>query len=276
MKLIAVVISIALTVPAVWGQKYPKRPAAGSVGPVKLTLKAKSLTAHRRTKSPRAAAPTPAPLVVQVFTDPASGSLTAYAVATSTIPSGTNITGTMTLLDDNSAINFQQVPLQNDLNPGDYLQLPVITNFGDLWNPGAFDYTVQVIPARGAATQADGVFLVGETLAFADLPNFQPLVSSATASINSSKDVILTLPGYYSGDPVQVVLADLSAFYIVPASAITVSPTQVTVDLSQVIGFDLTSLDNLLVTVDEDGYDDTIAFRYVPFQPGSYNPAPTQ
>ena len=276
MKLTALVISIALTIPAVWGQKYPKRSAGlGSGNRPAVTLKARSLTAHPRVVTSKAA-PAPAPVIVQVFVDPSTGALTAYGLVIATIPAGSQITGAMTLLDDNSAIDFQQVPLQNDLNPGDFIQLPVISNFGDLWNPGAFDYTVQVIPGRGAALQSDGVFLVGETLAYADLVNFEPIIASATQSINSNKDVILALKGYYSGDPVQVVLSDLFANYVVPASAITVSATEVDVDMSQVAGFDLTSLDGLLVSVNEDNVSDTVAFRFLPPAPGTFNPAPSQ
>jgi len=277
MKLAVIAISIVMTIPGAWAQRYPKRPAnLGPDGSASSTLKIRSLRAHARAVRPEAA-PTPAPIVVQVFLDPSSGTLAAYAVVTATIPASSQITGGMTLLDDGSSIDFQQVPLQSALNPGDFFRLPAISDFGDLWTPGAFDYTVQVIPVRGASTQADGIFLVGETFANSDLtnPQNQPIIASASQAIASNKDVILKFPGFYTGDPVQVVLSDLFANYVAPASAITVSATEVDVDLSQIPaaqGFDMTSLDGLLVTISEDNVGDTIAFRYVPPAPGTFTP----
>lgn len=274
MKLAVVAISVVLTIPAVWAQKYPKKAANLSPdGPATLSLKVRSLKAHPRAATPQAAA-APAPVAVQVFISPSSGVLSAYAIVTAPIPAGSQITGAMTLLDDGSSIDFQQVPLQSALNVGDFISLPAITNFGDVWFPGAFDYTVQVVPARGASLQADGAFLVGETLANADLASNEPIIASATQSIASNKDVMLALPGLYNGDPVQVVLSDLFANYVPPSSAVKVSGSEVDVDMSQLTGFDLTSLDPLLVTVCEDNVCDTIAFRYLPPANGTFNPAP--
>jgi hypothetical protein len=210
--------------------------------------------------------------VVQLFLNPASGVLdSAYFIATAAIPAGTEISGGITLLDDGSSIDFQPYTLSQAMQAGDYIALPTFLNFGDVYfQAGAsFDYTVLVGP-----TEADGTILLGETLAYSDLTSYEPIISTAATSIAGNKDVILNIPGYYTGDSVQVVLSDLFANYVPPAGAVTVSASQISIDMSQLQGFDLTSLDNLLVSISEDGYSDTIAFRYLPLAPGTFNQAP--
>jgi hypothetical protein len=278
MKLSVIAICIALTVPAVWAQKHLKRTTnAGPGAPAHISLKFRSLKAQPLSLTPKQSSPAPAPGVVQLFLNPASGILdAAYFIATADIPAGYQISGSMTLLDDQSYMDFQPFTLQSDLQVGDSIQLPTFSNFGDVYfQAGAsFDYTVLVTPTRGATTEADGTFLLGETLSNSDLTSFEPIINYATQSIAGNNDVILRIPGYYTGDPVLVVLSDLFANYVPPASAVTVSATEVDVDMSQLQGFDLTSLDGLLVSLSEDGFSDTVAFRYLPPTPGTFNLAP--
>jgi hypothetical protein len=277
MRLSLIAICITLTLPAVWAQKYPRRTASTGPGaPAHFSLKFRSLKVHPLSSTPKATNGI-ASGVVQVFLNPVSGALdAAYFIATADIPSGTQIGGSITLLDDQSAIDFQPFTLQQDLQAGSYVTLPTISNFGDVFfQAGAsFDYTVVLTPTRGASTQADGTFLLGETLANSDLPNFEPAIGSAIQSLSSSGDVILRLTGYYTGNPVQVVLSDLFSNYVVASGAITVSGSEVDIDMSQIQGFDLTSLDSLLVSVNDSGFTDSVAFRYLPPAPGTYNPAP--
>ena len=276
MKLTILTLSLTVTfcVPAVWGQKYTKQ-GVNPAGP-SLDFRTRHIQQHSMTK--RASAPPPAPGVVQVHLEPSTGSLVAFFIPTSTIPSGSMIQGSITLLDDNSAINFTGFQLSQAYQPGQAIFLPAFSNFGDVYfNQGAsFDYTVQVVPPSGATTQADGFVLVGESYQFTDLPMVEPIITSISQSINGSKDVILAIKGLYTGDPALVVLSDLFANYVVPASAITVSATEIDVDMSKIVGFNLSFLDEVLVTVSEDGLGDTTVFRYVPPQNGTYNPAPTQ
>jgi hypothetical protein len=220
----------------------------------------------------------PAPGVVQLHMDPSTGSLTAFFIATSTIPSGTTITGSITLMDDNSSINFTGYTLQQNYSPGQAVYLPTFNYFGDVYfsQGAAFDYTVQVVPARGTTTQADGFALVGEGYQYSDLSTVAPIISGVSQSINGAKDVILAVKGVFTGDPALVVLSDLFANYVVPASAITVSTSEIDIDMSKIVGFDLTFTDEFLLTVSELGAADTVAYRYVPAAPGTYNLAPSQ
>jgi hypothetical protein len=85
----------------------------------------------------------------------------------------------------------------------------------------------------------------------------------------------LVLNGYFTPDPALVVLTDQYSIYVVPPAAVTIaSSNEIDVDLSQVPGIDLTSSDTLFVTVSQDGYSDTVEYRYLPGTPGTFNPAP--
>jgi hypothetical protein len=51
---------------------------------------------------------------------------------------------------------------------------------------------------------------------------------------------------------------------IVPAGAIRVSPSEITVNLSRVPGLDLTSMWDALLTVAQAGWSDTAIYRHIP------------
>ncbi len=276
MKLRTVLIAMAMTIPAVWGQSFPKHPAGVP------SLHIRSMKSHARLAKPKAA-PAAAPVVVVATVDPASGTIAAYAVVTATIPSGTGITGGITL-DDGSTIDFDQVAFSSDLNPGDTITLPSITNYFNVWGQDTLDYTVQIIPGRGATLQADGIASIGQVSQYSDLTGLTPLISSVAESINSGKDVILAIKGQFSGDPVSVLIGDLFSNNLAPSSAVTVSATEIDVDLSKLAGFDcdpntggscLAFVDDLVVTVNQDNISDTVRYRHLPAAPGSYNPAPS-
>jgi hypothetical protein len=267
------ILLFALTGTATWAQKYPKRPANGAAPPVSLHIR--SLKSQPRVLTSKAAPP-PAPGAAVCHLD-ANGSLSGFFVATSTIPSGSAITGFITLQDDGSSINFTGETLSQDLTPGSAVLLPTIPGFGDLWTSSgaSFDIAVQVQPARGTTTQVDCEVLLGEVFANSDLTNNEPLISAVAQRIAGNSDLNLVLNGYFTGDPALVVLTDMYNIFVVPAGAINlVSGNEIDVDLSQVKGLDLGSSDTLFVTVSEDGFSDTVEYRYLPGAPGSFNPAP--
>jgi hypothetical protein len=274
-----VALLIALTGPAIWAQKYPKRPvngaaASGSAQP-QVSLHIRSLKSHAHDLTP-AQAFAPAPGVAQCHVD-ANGYLSGAFINTSTIPSGSVITGSITLEDDGSSIDFTGETLSQSLQPGSFVLLPTISSFGDLWysSGAAFDIAVQVQPLVGATTEVDCQVLVGEVFSNSDLASNAPLISGLSQRVAGNNDLILVLSGYFTADPAQVVLTDLYASYVPPPSAITVvSGGEVDVDLSQIQGLDLTSSDVLFVTVGEDGFSDTVEYRYLPGTSGTFNLAP--
>src|SRR6202035_2495305 len=121
---------------------------------------------------------------------------------TAAIASGSTITGSITLLDDNSSIDFTGETLSQTLPAGSVVVLPTITNFGDLWssNGSAFDIAVQVQPSRGTTTEVDCSVLAGGLFANSDLTGNEPLIGSLFQSIAGNGDLKLILNGYFTGD----------------------------------------------------------------------------
>jgi hypothetical protein len=279
MKLTVLVLSIALTTPAIWAQKYPKRAATitapdGSVRrPVSLHIH--SLKGRQAVVKPDQSSLPAAAGVAQCHLD-ATGAFSGIFVNTAAIASGSTITGSITLQDDNSSIDFTGETLSQALPAGSVVVLPTITNFGDLWTASGstFEIAVQVQPPRGTTTEVDCQVLVGEVFANSDLTGNEPLIGSLSQSIAGNRDLRLILNGYFTGDAPLVVLSDLYSVYVAPGSAISlVSTGEVDVDLSRIQGLDLTSSDTLFVTVSQAGFSDTVEYRYLPGAPG-FNLAP--
>ncbi len=279
MKRLLFAVLIALIIPSAWGQ-IPRRSDNGLYGASNTNqhahaLHARSLGRSKKAVTPKATSPAPAPGVVTVHLEPSSGAMTAYFVNTSTIPAGSTITGWLTLLDDDSFIDFDQFTLPSDMPAGSLTFLPQISAFGDLWQQASFDYTVFVIDPSGNQLEADGFAEVGEPYDFSVLPFIEPVLVSTNQTIASTLDVVVKVSGYFTPDTPNVVLSDVSFIYLVPATAVTmVSSSEIDIDLSQVPGLDLTSLDDLLLSVSQAGFADTIVYRYVPAAPNTYNPAP--
>jgi hypothetical protein len=278
-KRLLFVVLIALIIPSAWGQ-IPRRSANGPYGAFNTnqhahTLHARSLKRSARAATKKATSPAPAAGVVTVHLEPSSGAMTAYFVNTSVIPAGSTITGWLTLLDDDSFIDFDQFTLPSDMPAGSITFLPQISAFGDLWQQASFDFTVFIIDPSGNQLQADGFAEVGEPYNFSDLPFIEPVLVSTTQTVASTLDVVVKVSGYFTSDTPNVVLSDVSFIYLVPPTAVTlVSASEVDIDLSQVPGLDLTSLDDLLLSVSQAGFADTMVYRYVPGAPNTFNPAP--
>jgi hypothetical protein len=223
---------------------------------------------------PFATASTVAPGVVQVHLEPTSGTLVAYFVNSADIPAGSSITGYIMLLDDGSFIDLDELPLSGDLPAGSTIFLPTIGSFGDLWQVGSFQFGVQVITTASGTQEADGFAALGEPYAFADLPFVEPVIGSMTQNIAKNQDMILAVTGYFTGDAPTIVFTDIYFNYLVPSAAIVAnSTTEIDIDLSQLQGMDLTTLNEYLITISQDGFADTTLYRYIPGAPGTFNPA---
>jgi hypothetical protein len=267
-------VLIAAAIPSVWALPMVRHGGhAAAVAPLNgsgrqvgsLTLNSRKAV-RKHAAIPQATTPTP-PGVVQIQV--VEGQVFAYFVVTSTIPSGSTVGGAITI-DNNSELDFDNVQFTADSTPGDYLVLPSFSNLGDLWPTGVVTYTVNVTSNR-VQTQASGQFLSGESFAYGDLTSFAPIITGTSQKIAANKDVILVINGVFTSDTPQVVIEAS----IPPASAITlVSPSEIDVDLSQVQGLDLTTLNEYLLTVGQAGYADTMLYRYSPGAPNTFNEAP--
>jgi hypothetical protein len=217
-----------------------------------------------------ATTPPPAPGVVQV--QALEGHVFAYFVFTSPMPAGATIGGGVTIMqqgDVTGQFSFDDVQF-NAVDAGSFIALPQLSSLGDLWPTGEVYYTVDVT-INGRLTEANGQFLVGESLTYDDLRTFAPVISGTSQRIAGNKDMILVINGVFTSDPPLVVLEGT----VPPSTAITqVSSTEIDVNLSRVQGLDLTTLNEYLLTVSQGGFADTMLYRYAPSQPGTFNPAP--
>ena len=258
------VIFIAAGIPAIWAQPQLRhRGRAASVAPLKAPGKQVAAlrldlrkTVRKHAACPQATLP-PAPGVVQIQV--VEGNVFAYFVVTSTIPAGSTVSGAITI-DNNSELDFDSVQFTSDSGPGDYLVLPSLSSLGDLWPTGVVTYTVDVTVNK-TMTEASGQFLSGESFGYGDLTKFAPIITGTSQKIAGNKDMILVINGVFTSDTPLVVLEAT----IPPPSAITrVSSTEIDVDLSQVSGLDLTTLNEYLLTVGQGGFSDTLLYRYAP------------
>lgn len=200
----------------------------------------------------------------------------AWFVVTDTIPAGTPIAFYLSSASNDPAgyIKLGPISYSQDLAPGTSLVLPNIAEFGDFWPDGVTTYSV-VVSQNGRTTQSASDFVVGAVARnYNDIfsnPVITPLIYSWSEGI-VNRQVILTISGNFTSDPVEVVLEDL----VVPAGAITLSGdgSTITVNLSQVPGSRLDILQDFLLTVGQAGFSDTRTFTHVPFNPANYDPSP--
>jgi hypothetical protein len=197
-----------------------------------------------------------------------NGTVIGWFVNTRTIPKGSTIA--LSIVHDNgSEIDCDALTLDSDLQPGQSYLLPNVSSFGDLWSSGIVTYVVYVT-TNGQETQAAADFAVGAARNYSDLQNVSPLITSASQTVNSGKDVVLTIRGAFTADAPYVALDD----NIVPAAAITASRSGIDVNLSKVPGLDLTTFWEFALTVGQGGWSDTMVYRYIPAAPGTFNAAP--
>jgi len=227
---------------------------------------ARPLTLHGRMAVDGNAAVIPqAPGVIQ--TNLLDASNIVWFVTAERLPRGARITAFLTL-PDGTEIPLDTLSLNNDVAAGASFDLPNIRKFGSFWPQGLLTYGVEVnVNGRISQTAAD--FPVGTFRDYDSVTNMVPRISSLNEGL-SDRDVLLTISGAFTNDVPYVLIEDLP----VPASAVRVSPTQIVVNLSKVSGLDLGLLQELLLTVGQSGWCDTIVFRHTPPRTGSYNPAP--
>ena len=273
------VVLIACGIPAVWaGPAGHRGSAATPLENAKLHAGRQIGALHfgarkavkRSTAGKEAAAPPPAPGVVQVQV--LEGRVFAYFVFTSPVPAGSTIGGGITIMqqgDVTGQLTFDDVQF-DAVDAGSFISLPQFTGLGDLWPTGEVYYTVDVT-TNGRLTEANGQFFVGESLTYDDLTTFAPVITGTSQRIAANKDVILAINGAFTADTPLVVLEGS----VPPATAITrVSSSEIDVNLSQVQGLDLTTLNEYLLTVSQAGFADTMLYRYAPGPPGTFNQAP--
>jgi hypothetical protein len=217
-----------------------------------------------RAASHSATAPAMAPGVIQMNMQDASHIV--WFVATQRIPAGATLMPFL-LFPDGFEIDLDTLTMNQDVQPGESFDLPNIRRFGPFWPQGPLTYGMAVT-VNGNETQVTADYPVDSARDYNDLTDVVPLITTYAESI-SNRDVQLSIRGVFTTDLTYVLLDDI----VVPASAIRVTASEITVNLSKVTGFDLTVAQERLLTVGQSGWCDTVVFRHTPARPGTYNSA---
>lgn len=191
----------------------------------------------------------------------------AWFVVTDVIPAGSTITAYIAP-DGENYLRLGPLYAQEDIQPGRSFQLPKIPAFGVFWPSGVTTYDV-IVRTNNRVTRAAADFTVDGSRNYDDLGVVVPLIYQWSEAIEN-RQVILTIEGEFTSDPVKIVLEDL----VVPPSAITQNGGTIKVNLSRVPGARLHLYQDFLLTVGQIGYSDTRIFTHVPFSPDKYEQAP--
>jgi hypothetical protein len=236
------------------------------------------MTARRATAVQARAADatvTTVPGVVQI--NPLHGTTDAYFVCTETIPAGSSIQMFIKYSDNFEIVELDTQDVSSDLLPGFSLALPAI-RFNS-WKSGMTIYYVTVtLPDGTQPTAAADFSPTSESPDYARTQVIVPGVTRYSESLADDGSTLVTLKGrFLTGTAASVVLDE----YVVPASAITiVDAATITFNLSQAAGadwsrrlasyqdplFNTSATQNVLLTVAQAGWSDTIPFRHTPLK----------
>lgn len=190
-----------------------------------------------------------------------------WLVTTERLPAGSRISPYIVFPDD-FEIPLDTVELSEPVEPGASFVLPNIRRFGDFWPSGLLTYGA-TITVGGRTSQVSADFPVASSRDYESTVAMVPRIETTAEGI-SDRDMLLSIRGAFTEDDPHVAIEDI----IVPRSAIRLSPSEITVNLSRVPGLDLASMWDALLTVAQSGWSDTAVYRHTPARPGSYRPAP--
>jgi hypothetical protein len=270
-KKLAVVLCCLLSA-AAWGQRRERKVVQSEVSRDRVSAGAADYRPSSRIGSrtspskQKAANGIPqAPGVLQL--NLADGDRSAWFVTTDVIPAGSTITAYIAPDNDNF-LRLGPLYVDEDILPGRSFLLPKVPNFGIFWPAGVTTYDV-VVRVNNRDTHSAADFTVDGARNYDDLGVVVPLIYQWAESIED-RQLILTIEGEFTSDPVKIVLEDL----VVPREAISQNGGTIKLNLSKVPGTRLHLYQDFLLTVGQDGYTDTRIFTHVPFSPDKYEPAP--
>ncbi len=221
----------------------------------KAAARPKAMKSRIRAAEPKAVTIVQAPAVVQVNILDASNVV--WLVTTERLPAGTQISPYI-VFPDGFEIPLDTVELSEAVDAGTSFVLPNIRRFGDFWPAGLLTYGA-VITTGGRDTQVSADFPVLSARSFDDVQVMVPRIATTAEGV-SDGNMILSIRGVFTADAPLVAIED----FIVPAGAIRVSPSEITVNLSRVPGLDLASMWDGLLTVAQAGWSDTAIYRHIP------------
>lgn len=188
----------------------------------------------------------------------------AYFVLTETLPAGSVVQAFIIPPDNTQEWALEALQAEEALPPGYSFYLPGIKTLGDFWQTGLTTYMVIVSqPGKPDSMSALDFSTKGY---FRDLQDVDYLVPGINwwRQFWSGKDHWLEIKGRFLTDKkTYITFEDLVA----PPDALMVADSEtIYVNLSKVPNFDLTLMKGYLLTVGQDGWTDTVPFRFTPLR----------
>ncbi len=237
---------------------------------VRVSRQAKTSTASRATAGtvePIAADKlVQAPGVVQIdqLGDYLNNGMTVWFVTTALIPKGSTVSAYVIIEEADgyeAYTKFQSRTLDDDIPAGYSFFLPSIHRFSGFWVTGTvMTYGVKVTTVDGAVSYSIDDFRVKANRMAVDLPLIVPLVKQSSQSWTDDGRPIMTLDGVFTDSTPTIVLDDV---VVPPEAIVSADRSRIMVDLSKT-GIDPTSLWTAVLTVGQDGFANTSAFRFCP------------
>lgn len=190
----------------------------------------------------------------------------AYFVLTETLPAGSVVQAFILPPDNEQEWALEALEASEDLPPGYSFFLPGIKTLGDFWQSGLTTYLVIVTqPGKPDSMSATDFAAKGYFRDIIDVDYLMPGINSWRQFWSGAGHWLEITGRFIPGAATYVVLEDI----VVPRDAMHIpegSSDTIFVDLARVPDFDLDLMKGYLLTVAQDGWTDTVQFRYTPLR----------
>lgn len=190
----------------------------------------------------------------------------AYFTLTETLPKGSRMQFFILPPDNEQEWALESLEADEDLPPGFYLSLPAIKTHGEFWQRGLTTYLVIVQTPDGKESFSATDFAANRY--FRDIVDVDYMVPGINwwRQFWSGAGHWLEISGRFLPDKkTYVVLEDI----VVPQDAMWRAPGStdtIMVNLAAVPNFDIDLMKGYLLTVAQDGWTDTVQFRFTPLR----------
>lgn len=190
----------------------------------------------------------------------------AYFVLTETLPKGSLVQFFILPPDNEQEWALEALEADEDLQPGFSFYLPGIKTLGDFWQSGLTTYLVIVeTPDKQRSFSATDFAAKGYFRDITDVDYLVPGINWWRQAWYGAGHWLEISGRFVPDEKTYVVLEDI----VVPQDAIWRAPGNtetIMVNLAAVPNFDLDLMKGYLLTVAQDGWTDTVQFRFTPLR----------
>ncbi len=190
----------------------------------------------------------------------------AFFVLTETLPKGSRVQFFILPPDQEQEWALESLEADEDLKPGFSFYLPGIKTLGDFWQTGLTTYLVIVQTPNGKESFSATDFAAkGYFRDIVDVDYMVPGINSWRQFWSGSGHWLEISGRFLANTKTYVVLEDI----VVPQDAIWRAPGNtdtIMVNLAAVPNFDIDLMKGYLLTVAQDGWTDTVQFRFTPLR----------